>query len=167
MDKSCRIYTHTYIYIYIYIFCLKDIFQILLPFSSVEIWWCFFKNQGICDHIPSVVEIRIWKKFARKQKTHWFRAILVRLAVVRRDPITFNRLMVVINWNYLRIAYGSSWMKWMMNKNHSWLLDICSSSQADQVWCVTTRYAIFSHRNIFQPFSHTTPHIASSAFFVE
>ncbi len=71
----------------------------MLKFDDV-----FQKPGNLWQNIPSVVEIRIWRKFARKHKTHCFRAILLILAVVRRDPATFNRLMVVINWNCVRIA---------------------------------------------------------------
>jgi hypothetical protein len=57
-----------------------------------------FENQGICDKVfPQLLRLESGQKFARKQKTHYFRAILVRLAVMQRDPATFNHLMVVIN----------------------------------------------------------------------
>jgi hypothetical protein len=57
----------------------------------------FFENQEFYDKIFSQLLRLDWRKFTRKQKTHWFRAILVRLAVVQRDPATFNRLIVVTN----------------------------------------------------------------------
>jgi len=118
----------------------------------------FQKPGNLWQNIPSVVEIRIWRKFARKHKTRWLRAILLILAVVRRDPATFNCLMVVINWNCLRMPKDqvqcSGW--WTIIIVDCWTYAPAVEQIGYDVLQLDIQY--FSTEIFFHPFPTIFPH---------